>query len=247
MFSIGSALGQGFKIWGRNFVPFTILGLILYAPVFVLAATMFREGQTLDEINTRILVFMAAPLIINIFINGVVTYGVVQEMRGQHASIGSSIAVGLKRFLPAVGVSVLMFLMVGIGAVFCLIPGLILLCVFYVSVQASVIEKPGIIGALKRSAALTQGNRLNIFGVVIILTIFNFVINKIVEKSMMPDLKTAASLAEFISGVQTLMYVSLAVSVVLGTLSATVSAVTYFQLRQDKDGVSIDEIARVFD
>lgn len=242
MFSIGNALGQGFRIWGRNIVPFTLLGLIVYLPVLLYVMMTVNEQMTLTDLNRLVLVLILAPILLNIFITGTVTYGVVMEMRGQHASMGASVAAGLKRFLPALGVSILAILAVIFGILLLLVGSVIFFCMFYVAVPASIMEKPGLIGALKRSRELTAGNKLNIFGLLFIFGLITGIPRTIVEKIIMPNAERAT-----LGEVKQFIYVSLGFTIVIGTLGAVVAAVTYFQLRQDKDGVSIDEIARVFD
>jgi hypothetical protein len=164
VFTIGNAIRDGFKIWGRNFIPFTILGALVYLPVAIWVWTSFHAGMDLDEAMGMALAVGGFAIILNIFISGVLTYGVVMELRGQHASMGSCIAMGLRRFLPALGVSFLSVLAIGGATLLLIIPGIIVYCMLYVAVQASVMERPGLLGALRRSRELTAGNKMNIFG-----------------------------------------------------------------------------------
>src|SRR5688572_51008 len=142
MFTIGNAISQGFKIWGRNIVPFTLLGAIVYAPVAIWLMVSFKEGMDLDKAMTMAGLVVMLSVLLNIFISGAVTYGVVKEMQGQHAGFGECIAHGLRRFLPALGVSFLSVLAIGGATLLLIIPGIIVYCMLYVAVQASVMERP---------------------------------------------------------------------------------------------------------
>lgn len=243
MFTIGHAIGQGFRIWGRNIIPFTLLGVIVYSPLILWVALSFNEGIDLERAYTIAGGVVLLSILFNIFLSGAVTYGVVMEMRGTHVGLGACVATGIRRFLPALGVSFLSMLAVIGGFIALIIPGIIVYCMLYVAVQASVMEKPGLFGALRRSRALTAGNKLNIFGLLFLLGLITGIPRTVVEKIILPDPDNPSSF----EAVKTYVYVTLGFSIVIGTIGAVIAAVTYFQLRQDKDGVSIEEIARVFE
>ena len=57
--------------------------------------------------------------------------------------------------------------MVGIGFVLLVVPGLILACMFFVAVPVAVVERPGVFEALARSGRLTRGHRVPILGVLV--------------------------------------------------------------------------------
>jgi hypothetical protein len=242
-FSIGNALSQGFKIWARNFIPFTTLGVIVYSPLIIWIMLSFNDSMDVDKAMAMAGLVVFGSIVLNLFISGAVTYGVVRELQGQHASMGECIAVGLRRFLPALGVSFLSVLAIGGATLLLIIPGIIVYCMLYVAVQASVMEKPGLFGALSRSRFLTAGNKMNIFGLLFVVGLITGIPRTIIEKVILPDPEHAESFSD----VKLYVYVTLGMSIVIGTLGAVIAAVSYFQLRQDKDGVSIDEIARVFE
>jgi hypothetical protein len=243
VFTIGNAIRDGFKIWGRNIIPFTILGALVYVPVALWVWSSFHQDMDLEKAMGMAFAVMGLSIILNIFISGVLTYGVVMEMQGKHASMGSCIAMGLRRFLPALGVSFLSVLAITGATLLLIIPGIIVYCMLYVSVQASVMERPGLFGALRRSRELTAGNKLNIFGLLFVVGLITGIPRTVVEKIILPDPEHPSSF----EAVKTYVYVTLGFSIVIGTIGAVIAAVTYFQLRQDKDGVSIEEIARVFE
>jgi hypothetical protein len=243
MFTVGHALSQGFRIWARNFIPFQLLGLIIYLPLILWVALGFNEGideKTADTIAAAVVV---GPILFNILLSGVVTYGVVMEMRGTHVGLGACVSMGIRRFLPALGVSIMSLIAVIVGFVCLFVPGVILYCMLYVAVQASVMERPGLFGALHRSRVLTEGNKSTIFALLFLVGIITGIPRYVVEKIILPNPEAPPSFA----AVKTHVYATLGFSIVIGTLGAVIAAVTYFQLRQDKDGVSIEEIARVFE
>lgn len=249
-FGIGSVLGTGFKIWFKNFLPFMLITTLIYAPLLIWGVSVV-QGE-LDLFKLKKIVDFATYsagviLLLNIFVSAALTYGVVMELQGQHASIGACIATGLVRFFPVLGVALLSALAVAGGFLALIVPGIIVFCMLYVATQASVLERPGLIGALKRSRELTAGHRMEIFGLLFILGLINWGLQKVVEAVMLPDAGNPAIFDETLKRIPTYMYVDLARSIIVGSLGSVMAAVTYFQLRNEKEGTSANELARVFE
>ena len=77
---------------------------------------------------------------------------------------GALLTLATARKLKQIGPAFLAGLLTLLGTLACIIPGLILACIFFVAVPATMVERAGPIEALKRSAELTTGHRLPIFG-----------------------------------------------------------------------------------
>jgi hypothetical protein len=233
-FGVGSVLGMSFRVYGRNFIPFTVIAALLYIPM--IAWTWTSSIESFADLKHLMLVG-ALQSLLNCFVSATVTYGVVKELQGQRAGIGACLATGFSRMLPVFGVAILVGIIVGIGSLLLIVPGIIAMCVLYVAMPASVIEKPGIMGALSRSSELTRGYRGSIFGIVLILFVLGYALSRI-ETSMFP-----ITLETF----RTYMYINIGTSIVLSALNAVGVAVCYSQLRTEKDGTSVDDLAKVFE
>jgi len=242
-FTIGNVLSTGFKVWIKNFIPFLLITVVIYSPLIIWGVVSVQGDLTLAKLH-RIVQFSqySAVLlfVLNSFAAAAITFGVVKELQGQRASIGACFATGLARFVPVLGVAILMGLCVVVGFVLLIVPGVIVLCMLFVSTPASVIEKPGLVGALKRSRELTQGHKGGIFGLLIVLGVIGFVLQRIIEKTMFDPQKFESTLRPY-------LYADLARQVVVGSLGAVIGAVAYYYLRSSKDGTSATELARVFE
>jgi len=97
-------------------------------------------------------------------------------------------------------------------------------------VPAIVIEKNGIIASFNRSGFLTKRHRWPIFGLVLILGVCSAL------------LVAVAFLFGSAAG-----YVEYVFDAFITAFTAVTVAVTYYYLRADKEGVAVDEIAKVFD
>jgi hypothetical protein len=246
-FSVGSALGTSFRVWFRNFLPFTLLNALIHLPFLAWAATILRGAPSMEkahELQRFAMIAGLSGLLLQMFLVSTVTYGVVMELRGQHAGMGANLRVGVSRLFPALGVTLLMILCIGLGFFALIVGAIVVYVILYVSVPASVIERPGITGALKRSAELTRGYRLQIFGLLLVVFIISFVIGKGIENAYIkPNLEPS----EAMSAVRHYVFANSIFEIISGVFGAVLMAVTYAQLRFSKDGASVDELARVFD
>lgn len=238
-FRIGDVISRAFSILFKNFVPFMILTGIVYSPIIV--ATLLVAGRaqagTLGEQGMMAFAFGGglASFVLNMVASAAVMYGVIQQLRGDHASMGACISAGLRRLLPVIGVSILMAICITLGMFLLIIPGIVLMLMFYVAVPATVIEHLGPIDALKRSKELTDGYKVSLFGLVIVLVLVTIGIGICVGlvQAMMPE--------------SVGMVINLGFDVFTGALGAVVTAVVYHDLRVIKDGVSVDDLVRVFE
>ena len=261
-FSLGNVLALGFRTWARNFLPFTLLTLMVYAPLLLWGISVAQEGEDssayFHEINRFVIYSPGLVVVLSILVSSAVTYGAVMDLRGQRATLGACFAVGLRRFFPAVGVLFLMMLC-GIGlylivalplglvfapfGVLVLIPVIAVLYAMlwlytsmYVAMQACVIERPGIAASLGRSRDLTRGHKIAIGVLAILLVVCNFGLNKLVEQLTLPGEHYTAYI-----------YAALARDVLIGSVGAVMASVAYYLLRAEKEGTSADELAAVFD
>lgn len=240
-FSVGSVLARSLGIWIRNLIPFMLLSAFVYSPIIIY--TVFSIGrieQADDPVQTANvwgIVLTFGGLLLDVIITGAIIYGVVEELRGRRPSVGASISVGIQRLLPVLGTGLLVALFVGLGLLALVIPGVILMCRYFVAVPVAVIERPGVGASLTRSKELTDGYKGQIFGMLFLLGIIERLLIWILEKVLVDSL----------AGFKIYAYAILAASIAFGALQAVVAAVTYSDLRENKEGTNAEELGRVFD
>lgn len=241
-FRVGEVISRAFSILFKNFVPFMVLTAIVYAPIIVGTLVVLgraQEGMLEEQDPTILIPFVVSvsvgTFVLNLIASAAVMYGVIEQLRGQHASMGACISVGLKRLLPVLGVGVLMGLCIVLGLAALIIPGIIIYCMFYVAVPVTVIEHLGPIDALKRSKALTDGFKGSLFLLIILLALIGAGIGMVV--GLVPE--AAPDTVELV--------IDLGSDVFLGALSAVVTAIAYHDLRVIKEGVNVDDLVRVFE
>jgi hypothetical protein len=127
-------------------------------------------------------------------------------------------------------------LITGVGFMLIVVPGIIAAVMLWVAIPVAVVERPGVIASLKRSADLTKGFRWTIFGILFAIGLVLIVITMILSFALL----SAAGFTVYSIGVWVLQ-------ALFGAFSATAAAVGYYFLRATKEGVDIADIAKVFD
>ena len=162
------------------------------------------------------------------------THGTICDLRGAPARIRESLSWGLGRLFPVVGITIVASIATLLGLMLVVVPGLMLMTMWWVAVPAAVVERAGVIASLRRSAELTRGHRWKVLGVVAIISIGQLVLDMVINLIL-----SAAPIFSVVG--------SFLITVAATAYFAIVTAVCYHDLRVLKDGVGIDEIARVFD
>jgi uncharacterized membrane protein len=182
-------------------------------------------------------------------------FGVVEQLCGRAYSFSRAMSVGLSRVGRMIGIALVLIaaylcfmavimllgavapplLIVAVPALF-FIAGPMLACAFFVLFPVASVEEHGVIGSFTRSRFLTKGYRWPIFGLLLILFLGMITLNIVVAYVVQAALPVIAA-----------ALVSLIFSTWLSALLSVVVAVAYFRLRFLKEGVSVDQIANVFD
>jgi hypothetical protein len=188
----------------------------------------------MSAVETTLLILLL-QIILNSFAQAIVVFAAFQDLRGRPVSAAESFRQGLSRAVPVIVTSILTGLLVGIGWLFCLVPGLIAMAAMAVVLPACVVERLGPIQSMSRSSDLTSGHWWPIIGVgvgwMIVVLVITFSI-----RAAMPGVATLPQ-----------QLATWAWQVISGTFSAVYAAILYHDLRAVREGIGIDEIASVFD
>ncbi|HEV7516504.1 MAG TPA: hypothetical protein VGR07_09415 [Thermoanaerobaculia bacterium] len=237
-FEIGALLGETFRTYFANFLPFLILTGFAFLPLllYTLASNpvgVTPQGKALYGLVSLFLRLLCGPLA-----TATIAFGVFQQMRGRDTSIAECMRVGLSNLLPVLAVASAEAIAIGVGAVFCLVPGLICASMYAVSVPVAVEERPGVLASLNRSGVLTEGYRWRVFCVLFLLGILGGVAGLAVNGALLLLLAGTPRLAALLQEL---------LGVVASGISATAVAVMYYRLRSVKESIDVESIASVFD
>lgn len=199
-------------------------------------AISFRTMMALSFFSSLIV------MVISALVQGALTRATVSASESQRVSLGESLSTALRVILPLIGLSILLVFGVGLGFVLLIVPGIILLMMWAVAVPALVIERQGVFAAFSRSSELTKGYRWKIFGLSFVLLVIYWLLSLVVG---IVGLGTySASTAGGLTVVN--MIGSVVVGTIFNMLWGTIQPSLYVELRQAKEGDSVNNLADVF-
>lgn len=208
----GAVVSRIWEIYRDQFV-------VLFSAAVVLYALEFVVYLVLPAVLAIVLVLLFWAL--SILYQGMVVELVqdIQDGRRDH-SVGQLLRSVEPVFWPLVAVSILFGIGLAIGFVLLIIPGLILLVLWSVVAPVTVLERPGVFAAFRRSRELVRGNGWNVFGVIVIVFVVVFVISIV------------AGLAASGLGPVGRALVQWAVNSAIAPVTALSASVLYFALRR---------------
>ena len=246
---VGESLDAGFRLWRRHFLTFFLLSLLAVAPAQLLNAWYYTSNVlAVDEVGRMLVVdpdsFFRGSLMVSavglllqaIAWAALMNYG-VNAYVGRQITVGDAARGALQRLLPFIGLAIIYFVMVVVGAVLMLIPGIWLSIKFILSFPAFYGEKLGPGRALSRSSALTAGRWLRIFALFMVAWLFTAIVTSVAGALLFPVELTSSNIGSFFS-------ISGAVNTVLLALFTPLipcmMIVAYYDGRVRKEGFDIE-------
>jgi hypothetical protein len=166
--SAGAVLRRSIAIWGKNLAPFLVLTLLVTLPAHIVEY-LFESQQittgdpmldaTVPGILDTILIFIAS---------GAICWSVAAHLRGEPIHFFRSVVVGLRKLPRVMLVGFVSGIILAIGLLAYVLPGLFLATVLFVVVPSAVIEGGAGLAPIARAAALTAGHRLQLFLIVLV-------------------------------------------------------------------------------
>ncbi len=247
-FTIGRALSLSFGVLGRNFGPMALLAIVVMGVEVTIKYVM---SEVLGSESGG----SALGLVSYAFVTAPVTYATFQDLRGTGAKANDLFSRGFNRagrvlgvtFALSVVIAVPALLAFGIG-VTTLIPlavpfavaaifALAVFAVWFVVVPVQVVEEVKFFRGFGRASELGSGRRWALLGLLLIYF------------AMVAALLAVMVAIVYVGPDSELFITVLAVpfGALYTVFGAILPAVVYYLLRAEKEGVDIDDIAKVFD
>jgi hypothetical protein len=234
-FRVGHVISRSVSVMARHFLPFFVVSLIAFSPLLLLrAGSSAVEADPLQALIPLGLGFVLL-MVLSMVSSAIILQGTFQAMRNRPVNMLESVKVAFRRLLPLIVLALLESLLLVLGLILLIVPGLILYTMWLVAVAACVVERTGPWRSLRRSQQLTKGHRWKVFGlflVLLVLSLINPLLQFVLDATVGP---TASAIG---NGIWT---------AISSAFSSVVMAVTYYDLRVAKEGIDIDQIASVFD
>ncbi len=194
--SIGEILTQTFNLYSRNFVqyviPFLAAGILTGLVTMAVRSTIIIPATPVHPTSQQLLAWFPTYLIAtvtSIFLSGIVSWiansfttGITIKFtsdmleKGQ-ATLQTSFNFTLTKVLSLLAASLITGILIALGFVALIVPGVILALMFSLVYPAIMLEGTGVLGSLSRSRFLVSNRWLNTFGLLFLLGIIIAILN----------------------------------------------------------------------
>jgi hypothetical protein len=242
---LGDILSAAFQIYQKNaarlllivaivVVPLSILSYLLADVVFAPnTKTVTIGNQTIDVTEGRsffifllaLLVVVAISVITTAILQAAILRAAAQGTIGDPIDVEASYRWGLRRFASILLVAILVGLAVAVGFLLLIIPGIILLVMFSVSVPTVVVEGRRGTQAMRRSWELVSGHFWHVLGVIVVAAIITGIVSGLV------------SAIGGSNGVLRAIFGAIA-QIITAPFSALVSVLLYLDLRSRRENLT---------
>jgi hypothetical protein len=268
-FRVGRVFSRSMSLLAGHWLTFPIITGVAYIPSLFIApiSEQMISGGPAAAISPGLgLLMLVAGLVMFVLLflsQGVIVHAAFQAMRSQRIDLGEAVKTAFRRFFPILGIVMIWLLAalglgIGIfgaggvlafalgaplltilfGLVF-LVAMVILATMWFVALQACVVERTGVFASLRRSTQLTKGNRWRIFGLLLVVMVIGVIVGMVVG--------ALAGAMSLLTGAIVVTIVTFVWQAVWGAYYAITGVVTYHDLRVAKEGIDIEQIAAVFD
>jgi len=257
-FRIGACLSKSVSAFFKNFISFNVLGLIIMVPGVILVFLLFggtflalmaydpATGAPPPDLGSSIAVGFIGVFFIffalQYLLTGAIVYSSVQYLNGDRPSLGAALGQMLRRIVPVILVAFISAILMWIGFMLLIVPGIIIGLMLCVAIPVVMVEGPGVFASLSRSRALTKGYRWHLFGTFLVALIGTTIVTMIIGIVIGVVTLLLGDLGGTIS-----TFANMALQLFTTVFLAVVLAVAYHDLRVAKEGVSTAQLAAVFD
>jgi hypothetical protein len=159
--SPGAIVSRIWEIYRDQFSVLVSTAVVLFSVQFVLTLVLSTAAAFALAILFWALSILYQGMVVELVKD-------IQDGRRDH-SVRDLIRSVEPVFWPLAAVSVLFGIGIGIGFIFLIVPGLILLVIWSVVAPVTVLERPGVFAAFGRSRQLVHGNGWNVFAVIVVV------------------------------------------------------------------------------
>lgn len=157
----GDIIGPTISLFTKNIWLISKIVVVIVAPFEIFKALTLRNMEPDWQLGVGI---TALQLLCNALIVPALFYSLMQVMEtGSAPSVNEAYRSGLSKIPKLCLSAVMSWILVALGTLLCIIPGIILSLAFAVVYPVAVFEKGSAVEVLKRSYELTEGYRWNIF------------------------------------------------------------------------------------
>ena len=219
--NLGDILNTTFNMYQANFALFAGICAVIVIPQAVLLSALSLSHSGL---------LGALSILVSIAVSFLVTGAVAQALSARYLGKPMTVTqaydlLGMRTVLTLVGVAFLSAILIFVGFIFIIVPGVYIAVRFTFASQAAVLERHSVTDSLRRSWSLVEGNWWRVFGIVaavdLLVLFLEFLVSGLVGAIVGSALGTGLSVA--------------VIGILLQPIQAMALTLLYYDLRIRKE------------
>lgn len=237
--TLGEVLDTSFAIYRRLFPQLLVVSVATQSVPLAVSVYVESAGGPLQQPALWTL-SVGLAVVFGAVGTAASTFLVAETYLGEHLPTQEAFLRSTPFLGRLVGTSVLVSLLIALGLLFFIVPGIVFACGLLLSTPALVLEDiPRITDAMGRSWALTRGYRLKIFVALLVA----FVLLLIPGAALSAFLGSRADTLGETTLVLVLMIVQSVLQILVYPFFYVVTTVLYYDLRVRKEGLDLEMLA----
>jgi hypothetical protein len=242
---IGRVISCGVDTVRRNLPAFAGLALLCGGISAALSEyalpRLVAETRLADSYTAYIVPAFIVDFVVGNFLTAILVRSSILHLNDGRSDVGGSALVALRMLGPLLLLSLLATLMLAAGLMLLIVPGIIVYLALIVAVPVLIVERRGIVGALRRSVELTRGSK----GQILLIVLIELAVIVVLAVAAIPFVNLDA---EWYDPFTTAEAIVNALTVSASTLvSSVLIASLYLELRTVKEGATLERLAAVFE
>ena len=221
---LGELVEDTWSLFTSNLGLFLPIAIAIIVPVDLLVlgvgyGQLWESYDSSPPADEQVMAFVLRYLVFQPLVTAAAIAAVMALGRGERPTPSWSIARGMERWAAVLGVVLLTALVVVVGLICLIVPGIFLGVALYFSAQAVVAEDRSPVDALGRSRELVRGQWWRVFGIGIVFSVMIGVVTALITAGLevgadAADSQALALLGSMIGDVLTIAFTALAATLV---------------------------------
>lgn len=252
--TVGQILDSSFRLYKRNFTRFITIIAIVQVPLSllnILSTQYFFRGQPFsaeDPLAVPMMPFAAfliptfLAVIATTLSNAALLKSISGSYLGKDVSVGDAYSFVFPKIWTLIWASILVGLVIMVGLMLFVVPGIIFMFWFILTTQAIVIEDIKARRGMSRSKSLVSGNLNKVFLLSLIIIVISIIVNFIT--GFIPGLFGPFLKESFTAFIVIRQLSSLVGTVLITPVWAAAFILLYYDLRIRKEGFDLEMLAQ---
>jgi hypothetical protein len=176
---LGDILSAAFEIYKNNAVKLLTIVAVIVVPLQFVQHLL--TGVVFEDISVLvILIGLIIAVISSSALQAAIIRAAAQTTVGDPVDVSESYRFGFAHFGSVLVASILVGIVVGVGLILLIVPGVIFFTMLAVTIPVVVIERKGVTDAMSRSWALAKGNFWHVLGTLVVTFIITGIVSAII-------------------------------------------------------------------